>query len=71
MRYAAGPSSAMTELDAVSDALDRYHLFHATRAELLRDLGQPEQARAADQRALDLTSNPAEQAILRQRLSWA
>jgi len=39
--------------------------------ELLRDLGQPEEARAADQRALDLTSNPAEQAILRQRLSWA
>ena len=41
--------------------LDRYHLFHATRAELLRALGHPDEARAADQRALALTANPAEQ----------
>jgi RNA polymerase sigma-70 factor (ECF subfamily) len=70
VRYTAGPRDAMTELDALSGALDRYHLFHATRAELLRELSRPEEARAADQRALELTSNPAEQAMLRQRLSW-
>ncbi len=68
LRYATGPKEAMAELDALSDALDRYHLFHATHAELLRELGQSEEARAADQRALELTANPAEQAMLRKRL---
>jgi RNA polymerase sigma-70 factor (ECF subfamily) len=71
VRYATGPRAAMSELDALSDALDRYHLFHATRAELLRELGRPDEARAADQRALALTTNPAEQAVLRKRLRWA
>jgi RNA polymerase sigma factor (sigma-70 family) len=71
VRYTAGPEHAMSELEALSDALDRYHLFHATRAELLRDLGRPDEASAADRRALELTSNPAEQAMLRQRLNWA
>jgi RNA polymerase sigma-70 factor (ECF subfamily) len=70
VRYTAGPKAAMSELDALSGALDRYHLFHATRAELLRELGRPDEARASDQRALELTANPAEQAMLRQRLSW-
>jgi len=71
LRYAAGPADAMSELDELSDALDRYHLLHAARADLLRELGHPEQARAADQRALELTANPAEQAMLRRRLDWA
>jgi RNA polymerase sigma factor (sigma-70 family) len=70
LRYVAGPSAAMAELDALAGTLDDYHLYHATRAELLRTLGQPSQARDADQRALDLTANPAEQAILRRRISW-
>jgi hypothetical protein len=39
LRYTAGPQAAMTELDTLAGALDRYHLYHATRAELLRDLG--------------------------------
>jgi hypothetical protein len=47
-----------------------YHLFHATRAELLRDLGHTDQARAADARALTLTDNPAQRSLLRHRLSW-
>ncbi|MGH9404262.1 MAG: RNA polymerase sigma factor [Terriglobia bacterium] len=68
IRYASGPRAAMTELDALADALDHYHLFHATRADLLRQLGDSDQAGAADRRALALTSNPAEQAVLRQRI---
>jgi predicted RNA polymerase sigma factor len=40
------------------------------RAELLRDLGRNDEARAADQSALELTANPAEQSLLRQRISW-
>jgi RNA polymerase sigma factor (sigma-70 family) len=71
LRYTAGPAAALDELDSLGDSLDGYHLFHATRAELLRALGQPDQARGSDERALELTANPAEQALLQQRISWA
>jgi RNA polymerase sigma factor (sigma-70 family) len=70
LRYTAGPRAALAELDTLAAELDAYHLYHATRAELLRALGHPYQARAADRRALELTSNPAEQALLRQRINW-
>jgi RNA polymerase sigma factor (sigma-70 family) len=70
LRYTSGPRAAMTELDTLAGALDRYHLYHATRAELLRELGHPDQARAADRLALELTANPAEQAVLQQRITW-
>jgi RNA polymerase sigma-70 factor (ECF subfamily) len=49
--------------------LDDYYLFHATRAELLRDLGRDAEGRAALARALELTANPAERALLLKRLS--
>ena len=70
LRYTSGPHAAMAELDALSGALGRYHLYHATRAELLRELGHPDRARAADRLALELTANPAEQAVLQQRITW-
>jgi RNA polymerase sigma factor (sigma-70 family) len=70
LRYTAGPDAAMRELDALAGALDRYHLYHATRAELLREFGDPDQARAADRLALELTANPAEQAVLQRRITW-
>jgi RNA polymerase sigma factor (sigma-70 family) len=70
LRYIAGPQVALAELDQLADALDHYHLLHATRAELLRALGHPYQARTADQRALELTANPAERALLHQRITW-
>jgi predicted RNA polymerase sigma factor len=70
LRYTAGPRAAMAELDALAGALDRYHLYHATRAELPCELGHPDRARAADHRALELTANPAEQAVLQQRIAW-
>ena len=68
LRYATGPQAAMAELNALADVLDRYHLYHATRAGLLRELGHSDHAQAADRRALELTSNPAEQAVLQQRI---
>jgi RNA polymerase sigma-70 factor (ECF subfamily) len=70
LRYTDGPAAALAEVETVGEPLDGYHLLHATRAELLRDLGQPEQARVADRRALALTANPAEQLLLQQRISW-
>jgi predicted RNA polymerase sigma factor len=48
----------MNELDALAGVLNRYHLYHATHAELLRELGRPDQARVADRLALELTANP-------------
>jgi RNA polymerase sigma-70 factor (ECF subfamily) len=70
VRYATGARAAMAELDDLAGVLGEYHLYHASRAELLRELGHRDQARAADRRALELTANPAEQAILQQRLTW-
>jgi RNA polymerase sigma-70 factor (ECF subfamily) len=70
LRYVTGPAAALREVDALAGSLNGYHLFHATRAELLRDLGHAGQAQAADQRALTLTANPAERSLLRQRLNW-
>jgi RNA polymerase sigma factor (sigma-70 family) len=69
-RYTVGPEAALAEVDALATALDRYHLYHATRADLLRSLGRADEARAANRRALELTANPAEQALLRRRIDW-
>ena len=71
VRYTAGAQEAMRELDCLADILDEYHLYHATRAELLRELDRSGLAQAADRRALELTANHAEQALLRQRLAEA
>ena len=68
--HVEGPEIALAEVDALSNELDRYHLFHATRAELLRVLGRTADARAADERALELTENPAERALLAKRLAF-
>ncbi|TDB98220.1 DUF6596 domain-containing protein [Actinomadura sp. 7K534] len=69
-----GPRNALADLDALSPAdrkaLEHYPLFHATRAELLRATGHHEDARTADQHALAHTTNPAQHALLQQRLHW-
>jgi len=45
----------MAGLDDLAGLFDDYHLlYHAGRAELLRELGHRGQARAADRRALEL-----------------
>jgi RNA polymerase sigma factor (sigma-70 family) len=51
------------------DGLERYHLLHAARADLLRQLGRHAEARDEYARALELTRNPAEQDFLRHRLA--
>ncbi|MEW9534019.1 RNA polymerase sigma factor [Microbispora sp. NPDC049125] len=70
VRYALGPRAALAGLEGLGGTLERYPLFHATRAELLRDLDRRGEARRADERALELTSNAAQQALLEQRLGW-
>jgi RNA polymerase sigma-70 factor (ECF subfamily) len=68
LSHLRGPTPALSEIDQLADRLNGYHLWHATRAQLLTELGDHEGARAANERALALTSNPAEQQLLRSRL---
>lgn len=66
---ADGPAAGLSEVEALEDRrLEAYHLFHATRADLLRRLGRSEEARTAYHRARELTHNLAEQAFLDRRL---
>ena len=65
----AGPAIALGDIQPLANALDGYHLFHATRARLLADTGQMVEAREAEQRALALTHNRAERSLLRRRLA--
>ena len=47
--------------------LPGYHAYHATRADLLRRLGQSEKSRAAYNKAIELAGNTAETAYLTRR----
>ncbi len=60
-----GPGPALELVDGLD--LDSYHLYHATRAELLTRLGRIEDAAAAFDRALELANNAAEHAHLEQK----
>ncbi|WP_307490686.1 RNA polymerase sigma factor [Cellulomonas humilata] len=62
-----GPDVALASLDALGDALDGYHAFHATRAELLRRVDRRVESRAAYDRAIALAGNTAETAFLARR----
>jgi RNA polymerase sigma-70 factor (ECF subfamily) len=68
MSHVCGTDAALAAIDEVADRLDGYHLLHATRAELLSRRGDHKGARVANARALELTDNPAEQALLLARL---
>jgi RNA polymerase sigma-70 factor (ECF subfamily) len=70
LREVGGAEAALAEVDAVAAELDGYHLLHATRGELLREVGRDDDARAAERTALALTGNPGERSLLEERLSW-
>jgi RNA polymerase sigma-70 factor (ECF subfamily) len=60
-----GPAVALALVDDLaSPGLDRYYLFHAIRADLLRRMGRRAGADAAYQAALALSGNEAERAYL-------
>jgi RNA polymerase sigma-70 factor (ECF subfamily) len=65
----AGADEALSAVDELSADLNTYHLFHATRGRLLELLGRGDEAAGAYRAALELTSNPAERALLQRRLS--
>jgi len=60
-----GPGAALGLVDGLD--LSRYHLFHATRGDLLRRLGRREEAADAYAAALALTQNAAERDFLENR----
>ena len=62
-----GPAAALAALDGLADALDHYHLLHASRGDALERLGRPTRPAAAFERAMSLTSNEAEVVLLRGR----
>jgi RNA polymerase sigma-70 factor (ECF subfamily) len=62
-----GPEVALAAVDRLEDKLAGYHLYHATRAELLRRQGRSRQSRAAYDKAIELTGNTAETAYLTRR----
>ena len=61
-----GPAAGIAELSGLAAALDGYQPFHATRAELLRRLGDPAAGGAYD-RAIALTGNAVERRYLEGR----
>jgi RNA polymerase sigma-70 factor (ECF subfamily) len=60
-----GPYAALTIVDSLD--LDRYYLFHAIRADLLRRLGRIDEAARAYDAAIVRTENAAEREFLRKR----
>ncbi|MGW4767173.1 RNA polymerase sigma factor [Nocardia sp. NPDC004278] len=62
-----GPQVALAAVDCLQDKLAGYHAYHATRADLLRRLGQSQQSRAAYDKAIELAGNTAETAYLTRR----
>jgi RNA polymerase sigma-70 factor, ECF subfamily len=59
---------ALVDQLRASGKLDGYHLYHATRADLLRRLNRLDEAASAYRRALELTTNGVERDYLQRRL---
>jgi RNA polymerase sigma-70 factor, ECF subfamily len=62
-----GPQVGLAAVDRLEDELSGYHLYHATRADLLRRLGRNQKSREAYDRAIGLAGNTAEIAYLTRR----
>jgi RNA polymerase sigma-70 factor (ECF subfamily) len=67
---AHGPQPALELMDELAAAgeLDDYHLLHAARADMLRRLGENEQAAENYEAALALVTNDSERRFLERRL---
>jgi len=65
-----GPRAGLALIDGLASAgeLNRYHLLHSARADLLRRLGSAAEAAQSYARALTLVTNDAERRFLERRL---
>jgi RNA polymerase sigma-70 factor, ECF subfamily len=64
-----GPAAGLALVNGLAAELDRYHLLHAARADLLRRLGRVAEARAAYAAALERVESPVERDFLERRLN--
>jgi len=63
-----GPDAALPLVEQLADELADYHLWHATRADLLRRLGREREAREAYRAALTHVGSDPERRFLERRL---
>ena len=63
-----GPGAALAALDAIAPDLANYHLMHAARGTMLRQLGHRAAALAAFERAAQLAGTEAEQRFLARQI---
>ena len=63
-----GPRAGLALIDGLGEELERYHLLHSARADLLRRLGSFAEAAQSYARALQLVTNDAERRFLERRL---
>jgi RNA polymerase sigma-70 factor (ECF subfamily) len=64
---ADGPASGLEEVDRLT-GLDDYRYLHSTRADLLRQMNRPDEAREAYERALELGPKEHERRFIERRL---
>ena len=64
-----GPAAGLALVEPLEPALGEYHLWHATRADLLRRLGKHKQAAAAYRAALARVGSDPERRFLERRLA--
>ena len=67
LSMAEGPGPGLEALEEIANDLGGYHLFHATRADLLARAGKD--PRPVLERAYALATNDAERRLLRERLA--
>ena len=63
-----GPAAALPLIDALAEPLADYHLWHATRADVLRRLGKQAEARASWERAHGLAQNESQRRFLAEQM---
>ena len=68
MSEGPGPALALIDKLTADGALEKYHLLHAARADMLRRLGLAEEATRSYSRALELVTNDSERRFLERRL---
>ncbi len=64
-----GPAAALAAIGEIGEALDGYHLMHATRGTLLRQLGDADSARAAFERAAALAATDRDRRFLTDQIA--
>lgn len=65
-----GPAAALAIVEALDRReLDRYHVFHAVRADLLRRVGRAEDAKRSYAAAIERTENTREREFLHRRIA--